>query len=66
MNHWIWILAAFFIGGFLGMMVILHLNKSIIAELKLWNRRLQQQRDDAVEDAKKYRQRYIELAQIEQ
>ena len=48
MVHWIWILVVFFGGGFLGMVIISIFAASQISELKLWNRRLQKERDDAV------------------
>jgi len=66
MVHWIWILVAVFSGGFLGMMTISIFAAKEIAELKLWNRRLQRQRDDAVKDAKRYRTLYRDLMKVEQ
>lgn len=60
--HWIWILMIFFGGGFLGMLSISLFASRQIAELKHWNRKLQRQRDDAVKDAKNYR----EMLKIEQ
>ena len=48
MTHWIWILVALFFGGFFGMLIISIFAASQITELKLWNRRLQKERDDAV------------------
>jgi len=66
MVHWIWILVAIFSGCFLGMITISIFATNQIAELKHWNRKLQQQRNDAVKDAKRYRALYRDLMKVEQ
>ena len=48
MVDWIWILVGFFTGGFLGFVIAAIFASTQIAELKLWNRRLQKERDDAI------------------
>lgn len=62
MKHLIWILSALFLGGFLGFLTAAVFASSQITELKLWNRRLQKERNDAMGDARKYR----ELMKVEQ
>jgi len=66
MVHWIWILVAIFGAGFLGMITISMFTAKQIAQLKHWNRKLQQQRNDAVKDAKRYRALYRDLMKVEQ
>ena len=71
-NHfpWGWVLSAFSFGGCLGFLIAAMLVSSTMKYLKHWNRRLQKERDDALEneemreeitneekdDARKYRE----------
>ena len=57
-NHfpWAWILLACSIGGCLGLLIDAMLVSSTMRYLKHWNRNLQRERDDAVKDAKNYRE----------
>lgn len=62
MVFWGWLIFAFCVGGFLGMLTVSLTASARISELIKGNIKLRDQRDAAVRDAKNYR----ELLKVEQ
>ena len=56
MVFWGWLIFVFLGGGFLGMLAVSLTASTRINELILGNRKLRDQRDEAVKDAKNYRE----------